>query len=77
MMGDPCRFWTSFPVARLCLAGFPALQRASAINNTLISLGIIDTPIQMLQTNFAVYLALVYTYLPFMILPLYGQSGEA
>ena len=34
---------------------------------------IIDQPLVMLQTNFAVYLGIVYTYLPFMILPLYAN----
>ena len=34
-------------------------------------LGVIDEPIVMLQTDFAVYVGIVYSYLPFMILPLY------
>ncbi len=34
-------------------------------------LGIIDEPITMMQTDFAVYIGIVYSYLPFMILPLY------
>jgi putrescine transport system permease protein len=41
------------------------------INNFLMSTGIIDQPIQMMQTDFAVYVGIVYSYLPFMILPLY------
>jgi len=36
-----------------------------------MGLGIIDQPITMIQTDFAVYIGIVYTYLPFMILPLY------
>jgi putrescine transport system permease protein len=36
-------------------------------------LGLIDQPIQMLQTDFAVYVGIVYSYLPFMILPLYAN----
>jgi putrescine transport system permease protein len=36
-----------------------------------MGLGIIDEPLIMLQTEFAVYIGIVYTYLPFMILPLY------
>ena len=42
------------------------------INNILMSAGMIDAPIQMIQTDFAVYVGIVYTYLPFMILPLYA-----
>jgi len=47
------------------------LKNNGFINNTLIALGFIDQPIQMMQTDFAVYLGIVYSYLPFMILPLY------
>jgi putrescine transport system permease protein len=43
------------------------------INNLLISLGIIQEPLVMMQTDFAVYVGVVYTYLPFMILPLYAN----
>lgn len=64
-------FWTSFLLRVYAWQGF--LRSNGVINNTLISLGIIDAPIQMLQTNFAVYLGIVYTYLPFMILPLYAN----
>jgi putrescine transport system permease protein len=64
-------FWTSFLLRVYAWQGF--LRSNGVINNTLISLGIIDTPIQMLQTNFAVYVGIVYTYLPFMILPLYAN----
>ena len=38
-----------------------------------MALGVIDQPIQMLQTDFAVYVGIVYSYLPFMILPLYAN----
>ena len=62
-------FWTSFLLRVYAWMGF--LGRNGVINNVLTGLGIIDQPIQMLQTEFAVYLGVVYTYLPFMILPLY------
>ncbi len=64
-------FWTSFLLRVYAWQGF--LRSNGVINNTLISLGIIDTPIVMLQTDFAVYIGIVYTYLPFMILPLYAN----
>jgi len=38
-----------------------------------MSLGIIEAPLTMMQTDFAVYVGIVYTYLPFMILPLYAN----
>jgi putrescine transport system permease protein len=43
------------------------------INHALMSLGVIDTPLPLLYNNFAVYLGIVYSYLPFMILPLYAN----
>jgi putrescine transport system permease protein len=65
------RFWTSFLLRVYAWQGF--LRSNGVINNFLLWTGIIDTPLVMLQTNFAVYLGIVYTYLPFMILPLYAN----
>ena len=62
-------FWTSFLLRVYAWMGF--LSGNGVINNFLISTGIIDQPLVMLQTGFAVYVGIVYTYLPFMILPLY------
>ncbi|MGY6536465.1 MAG: ABC transporter permease subunit [Pararhodobacter sp.] len=64
-------FWTSFLLRVYAWQGF--LRREGLINNTLLSLGIIDQPLVMMQTDFAVYIGIVYTYLPFMILPLYAN----
>lgn len=64
-------FWTSFLLRVYAWIGF--LRRDGVINNTLMSLGIIDEPLVMMQTEFAVYIGIVYTYLPFMILPLYAN----
>jgi putrescine transport system permease protein len=47
------------------------LGRNGPINDLLLAVGIIHEPLQMLQTDFAVYLGMVYSYLPFMVLPLY------
>jgi putrescine transport system permease protein len=47
------------------------LKNNGLLNNALMGLGIIDQPIEMLNTEFAVYVGIVYSYLPFMILPLY------
>lgn len=62
-------FWTSFLLRVYAWIGF--MKSNGVINNVLMMLGIIDDPIVMLQTDFAVYVGIVYTYLPFMILPLY------
>jgi len=64
-------FWTSFLLRVYAWIGF--LRREGVINNALLSLGIIDEPLIMLQTDFAVYIGIIYTYLPFMILPLYAN----
>ena len=62
-------FWTSFLLRVYAWIGI--LKNNGLINNLLMSMGVIDEPIVMLQTNFAVYLGIVYSYLPFMVLPLY------
>ncbi len=64
-------FWTSFLLRVYAWIGF--LKANGIINNFLLSIGIIDEPLIMLQTDFAVYVGIVYTYLPFMILPLYAN----
>jgi len=63
-------FWTSFLLRVYAWLGI--LKNNGLINNTLLALGVIDRPIVMLQTDFAVYLGIVYSYLPFMVLPLYA-----
>ena len=64
-------FWTSFLLRVYAWIGLLADQ--GTINNFLIWIGIIDEPIRMLYSTFAVYVGIVYTYLPFMILPLYAS----
>ena len=49
------------------------LSTYGIINNLLIWIGLIDQPLKLLYTDFAVYVGIVYTYLPFMILPLYAN----
>jgi putrescine transport system permease protein len=64
-------FWTSFLVRVYAWIGL--LRNNGLINNVLMGLGIIDEPIVMMQTDFAMYIGIVYSYLPFMILPLYSN----
>jgi len=63
--------WTSFLIRVYAWMGI--LKNNGIINNVLLSTGIIDTPIRMLNTEFAVYIGIVYTYLPFLVLPLYAN----
>ena len=64
-------FWTSFLLRVYAWIGL--LKNNGLINNTLMAMGIIDDPIVMLQTDFAVYMGITYSYLPFMVLPLYAN----
>ncbi len=64
-------FWSSFLLRVYAWIGI--LKTKGLINGALMWLGIIDDPIVMMQTDFAVYVGIVYTYLPFMILPLYAN----
>lgn len=64
-------FWTSFLLRVYAWIGL--LKNNGVINNALLSLGVIHHPLALLQTDFAVYIGIVYSYLPFMILPLYAN----
>ncbi len=63
-------FWISFLLRVYAWMGL--LNNYGVINNMLIWFGIIDTPMQIIYTDFAVFIGLTYSYLPFMILPLYA-----
>lgn len=63
-------FWTSFLIRVYAWIGI--LKNEGYINIALQWLGVIDEPIVMLNTDFAVFVGIVYSYLPFMILPLYA-----
>ena len=64
-------FWTSFLLRVYAWIGL--LKNDGVINNMLQAMGIIDEPLAMMNTSFAVYIGIVYSYLPFMILPLYSN----
>ena len=63
-------FWTSFLIRVYSWMGI--LGKEGFLNMILLWLGIIDEPLTILNTNTAVYIGIVYTYLPFMILPIYS-----
>jgi len=63
-------FWTSFLIRVYAWIGI--LKNNGLLNQTLMAIGVIDQPLEILYTQAAVYIGLVYTYLPFMILPLYA-----
>lgn len=63
--------WTAILIRVYAWMGI--LSANGLLNSTLMSLGLISTPLQILNTNTAVYIGLVYAYLPFMVLPLYAN----
>ena len=67
-------FWTSF-VIRI-YAWINVLQHDGLLNKALLALGIIDKPLVWLSTDAAMYLGIVYSYFPFMILPLYATLSK-
>jgi spermidine/putrescine transport system permease protein len=64
-------FWTSFLVRTFAMIFL--LRDTGLINNWMVRLGLLDDPITLLYTPFAVMAGLVYGFLPFMILPIYAS----
>jgi putrescine transport system permease protein len=67
-------FWTSFLLRVMAWIGI--LQDQGVLNGMLLSLGLIEEPLRLLYTDAAVYLGIVYCYLPFMVLPLYATLAR-
>jgi putrescine transport system permease protein len=67
-------FWTSF-LLRI-YAWKTLLVSNGVINNILMSLGIISEPLAMMNNSFSLLIGMVYSYLPFMILPLYANLSK-
>ena len=63
-------FWTSFLIRVYAWMGI--LSNEGLLNQLLLGMGLIAEPLTILNTNTAVYIGIVYTYLPFMILPIYA-----
>lgn len=63
-------FWTSFLIRVYAWMGI--LSQEGFLNQFLLWTGIISTPLTILNTTTAVYIGIVYTYLPFMVLPIYA-----
>lgn len=67
-------FWTSFLIR--IYAWINVLQHDGLLNKALLALGIIDKPLVWLSIDAAMYLGIVYSYFPFMILPLYATLSK-
>ncbi|TQF82833.1 ABC transporter permease subunit [Elioraea sp. Yellowstone] len=64
-------FWTSFLLRVMAWIGL--LADNGVVNNILLGLGLVTEPLRLLYTETALYLGIVYCYLPFMVLPLYAN----
>ena len=67
-------FWTGFLLRIVAWIGL--LGDDGWINSALLGLGLISAPLHMLYTRFAMYVGIVYCYLPFMVLPLYARLSK-
>ncbi|HEV2335711.1 MAG TPA: ABC transporter permease subunit [Stellaceae bacterium] len=67
-------FWTSFLIR--VYAWIALLQPSGLVNRLLLAAGLVEAPVPLLYNGFSVELGLVYSYLPFMILPLYGALSR-
>jgi ABC-type spermidine/putrescine transport system permease subunit I len=63
-------FWTSFLIRVYAWIGI--LKPEGLLNQLLLATGIIEQPLVMLNTHTAIFIGIVYSYLPFMVLPLYS-----
>jgi len=68
-------FWTSYLLRIYAWKGL--LDDHGVINNLLVWLQLVDEPLKMMYTPYSMMIGMVYTYLPFMILPLYGTLVKA
>lgn len=67
-------FWTNLLVRTIAIQEL--IRAEGVINNTLLALGVIDQPIQMMFTNFAIGFGMTYVYLPLMVLPVYAAVDK-
>ena len=63
-------FWTSFLLRVYALEGI--IRDGGLLNTVLLRLGLISQPLKIMRTSTAVYLGIIYSYLPFMVLPLFA-----
>ncbi len=64
-------FWTNLLIRTFAIAEL--IRNEGTVNTLLITMGVIDEPIQMLFTEFAILLGMAYVYLPLMVLPIYAS----
>ncbi len=71
MMGVMLPFWTSFLIRVYAWIGI--LKDDGLLNHALMAIGLIHSPLRLYHTDAGVYIGMVYSYLPFMVMPLYAH----
>ncbi len=67
-------FWTNLLIRTFAV--LEIIRNEGIVNNVLIGIGVVDAPVQMLFTDFAIMIGMVYVYLPLMVLPLYASMEK-
>ncbi len=67
-------FWTNLLIRTFAM--MEVIRNEGILNTALIKLGVIDTPIQIMFTDTAIMLGMLYVYLPLMVLPLYASMEK-
>lgn len=68
-------FWSSLLIR--VYSWMAILRNDGLLNSLLLNLGLIDQPLQIMNTETAIYIGIVYSYLPFMVLPIYSNLAAA
>ncbi|MGI4815049.1 MAG: ABC transporter permease subunit [Janthinobacterium lividum] len=71
LMGVMLPFWTSFLIRVYAWIGI--LKNNGLLNQFLLATGLVHSPVELYHTTWAVYIGMVYTYLPFLVMPLYAH----
>lgn len=64
-------FWTNLLIRTFAI--MELIRNEGVVNTLLLSMGLINEPIQMLYTDFAIMIGMLYVYLPLMVLPIYAS----
>jgi spermidine/putrescine transport system permease protein len=67
-------FWTNILIRTFAMQ--QVIRNEGVVNSLLMWMGVIDTPIQIIYTDWAIFFGMLYVYLPLMVLPLYASMEK-
>jgi spermidine/putrescine transport system permease protein len=67
-------FWTNILIRTFAMQ--QVIRNEGVINSLLVGLGVVETPVQIMYTDWAIFLGMLYVYLPLMVLPLYASMEK-